>query len=145
MSTTMSTRNPDELERENAELKRLVEELRQNNGKLNAQLQGSSADLDLVNEEMLQLAAIVESSEDAIVGCTLSGLVTIWNRGAERLFGYTAEEVIGQPTSTNARLNWPDELQAMKKVRNGEHVPPFETMRRRKDGKEINVSVRVWP
>jgi two-component system cell cycle sensor histidine kinase/response regulator CckA len=145
MVKPLEMRNPEGLERENAELKRVVEQLRQANGKLKDRLRESSADLDLANEQMLQLAAIVESSEDAIIGCTLSGFVTIWNRGAERLFGYSCEEVMGEPTSTNSRLNWPEELRAMKKVRSGEQVPPFETVRRRKDGKEIHVSVSVSP
>ncbi|MFO0965381.1 MAG: PAS domain S-box protein [Gemmataceae bacterium] len=145
MIKSLVTRTPEEVERENAELRGMVEELRRANGKLKAHLRESSADLDLANEQMLQLAAIVESSEDAIIGCTLSGLVTIWNRGAERLFGYTADEVIGEPTSTNVRLNWPEELRAMKQVRKGEFVPSFETVRRRKDGKEIHVSVSVSP
>jgi two-component system cell cycle sensor histidine kinase/response regulator CckA len=105
----------------------------------------SSADLDLANEQRLQLAAIVESSEDAIIGCSLAGHVTIWNRGAERLFGYSADEVIGEVTTTNPRLDWPDELKALKRVRKGEYVPPFETVRRRKDGKEVHVSVSISP
>jgi two-component system cell cycle sensor histidine kinase/response regulator CckA len=136
---------PEELQREITQLKLVETSLRTSNEQLQARLQESSADLDLANDQMVQLAAIVESSEDAIIGCTLGGLVTIWNRGAERLFGYTAAEVIGEPTATNARLNWPDELRAMKKVRQGEQVPPFETVRRRKDGKEIHVSVSVSP
>ena len=134
-----------ELERENGNLRRIAEELRQANKRLSSRLQESHADLDMANEQMLQLAAIVESSDDAIIGCTLSGYVTIWNQGAENLFGYSAEEMIGQPTTTNARLNWPEELRAMKKIRNGEHVPPFETVRQRKDGKQIQVSVSVSP
>ena len=88
-------------------------------------MQESSADLDLANDQMSQLAAIVESSEDAIIGCTLSGFVTIWNRGAERLFGYSAEEVIGQPTFTNARLNWPDELERHEKNQEWRTCPAF--------------------
>jgi two-component system cell cycle sensor histidine kinase/response regulator CckA len=145
MPKPLVQRNAEELARENTDLQRVVEELRQANAKLKDRLLESSADLDLANEQMFQLAAIVESSEDAIIGCTPSGLVTIWNQGAERLFGYSADEVMGEPTSTNARLNWPEELRAIKKVRNGEHVPPFETVRRRKDGKEIHVSVCVSP
>ncbi len=145
MTMSSSIRTAQDLQKENTALTQVVEELRQANRNLRARLQESSADLDLANDQMSQLAAIVESSEDAIIGCTLSGFVTIWNRGAERLFGYSADEVIGQPTFTNARLNWPDELGAMKKIRNGEHVPPFETVRRRKDGKEIHVSVSVSP
>src|SRR5690348_1431994 len=127
------------------EHKRVEEELPEARQALEARLQESSADLDLANEKVLQLAAIVESSEDAIIGCTLGGHITIWNRGAERLFGYSAEEVIGEDTATNSRLNWPDEFKALKRVRAGEHVPPFETVRRRKDGKEIHVSVSISP
>jgi len=108
-------------------------------------LRETDADLAAAKERALQLAAIVESSEDAIIGCTLGGIVTIWNRGAERLFGYSAEEIIGRADSTSTRLAWPEELKALKKVRGGEHVPPFETLRRHKDGKEIHVSVSVSP
>jgi PAS domain S-box-containing protein len=135
----------EDIVRTNQELQASKAELRKSNEQLKTRLKESSADLDLATDQMSQLAAIVESSEDAIIGCTLGGLVIIWNQGAERLFGYSAEEVIGQPTSTNAGLNWPDELRAMKKVRSGEHVPPFETVRRRKDRKEIHVSVSVSP
>jgi two-component system cell cycle sensor histidine kinase/response regulator CckA len=145
MANQVLVRNSQELEQENTELKRVVVELRQAKEKLRARLQESSADLDMAHEQMVQLAAIVESSDDAVMGCTLSGFVTIWNRGAERLFGYSAEEIIGQPTSANVWLNWPAEMRALKKVRCGEHVPPFETVRRRKDGKEIQVSVSVSP
>src|SRR5688572_13728528 len=135
----------EELERELAECRRSDAELRQAFRRLERRLSDSHADLDLANDRMQQLAAIVESSEDAIIGCTLNGVVTIWNQGAERLFGYSADEVIGEPTSTNARLNWPDEIKAMKRVRNGEHVAPLETLRTRKDGKQIHVSVSVSP
>ncbi len=112
---------------------------------MNGFSQQNTADMDLANEQRLQLAAIVESSEDAIIGCSLAGLITIWNPGAERLFGYSAAEVIGQLTSTNARLPWPEELKALKRVRRGEFVPPFETRRRRKDGTEVHVSVSISP
>lgn len=143
--STTPTRTQEELERDLAECRRSENELRQALQKLERRLSESNADLDLANDRMQQLAAIVESSEDAIIGCTLNGVVTIWNQGAERLFGYSAEEVIGEPTSTNARLNWPDEIKAMKRVRNGEHVAPLETIRTRKDGKQIHVSVSVSP
>jgi PAS domain S-box-containing protein len=135
----------EQLEQEIAARKRVEEKLRKAQDELRAQLHESHADLDLANEQLARLAAIVESSEDAIIGCTLCGLVTIWNQGAERLFGYSADEIIGQPSSTTALLHWPDELKAMKRVRHGEHVPPFETVRRRKDGKQIHVSVRISP
>jgi len=133
------------LKQEIEERKRVENELRASYRKLEARFQDSSANLDLANEQRLQLAAIVESSEDAIIGCSLSGLITIWNRGAERLFGYSAEEVVGEVTSTNAQFRWPDEMKALKKVRGGESVPPFETVRRRKDGTEVHVSVSISP
>jgi PAS domain S-box-containing protein len=135
----------EDIVRTNQEHQTTKTDLRKSNEQLKTRLKESSADLDLATDQMSQLAAIVESSADAIIGCTLAGLVIIWNQGAERLFGYSAEEVIGQLASTNARLDWPDELRAMKQVSNGEHVPPFETVRQRKDGKEIHVSVSVSP
>src|SRR5438132_57565 len=125
--------------------KRAEDELREAHQKLEARVRQSNAELAMANEQVLQLAAIVESSEDAIVGCTLGGIITIWNRGAERLFGYSADEILGQTCSTNARLLWPEELKAIKRVRRGEHVPPFEAVRRRKDGKEIHISVSMSP
>src|SRR5579875_148771 len=136
---------------EQARIRQLEERQRVENGpsarsnKSEARLRDRSADLDFADEQRLQLAAIVESSEDAIIGCSLAGHVTIWNRGAERLFGYSAEEVIGEITSTNPRLHWPEELKALKRVRKGESVPPFETVRRRKDGTEVHVSVSISP
>jgi two-component system, cell cycle sensor histidine kinase and response regulator CckA len=137
--------NEEALIREIEERKRVENELRTGYSKLEAQLRDSSADLNLANEQRLQLAAIVESSEDAIIGCSLAGHVTIWNRGAERLFGYSADEVIGEVTSTNPRLHWPEEMKALKRVRKGEYVPPLETVRRRKDGTEVHVSVSISP
>src|SRR5262245_20647382 len=115
----------DELQREIDECRRVEGELRKTIEQLGAGRTTENVDLGFSKEEALQLAAIVESSEDAIIGCTLSGFVTIWNQGAERLFGYSADEIIGEPTTTNARLHWPDELKAMKRVRLGEYVPPF--------------------
>jgi PAS domain S-box-containing protein len=137
--------HPAELERETGEPEHVEQRLRQAQARLAARLKESNADLDLADEQLSQLAAIVESSEDAIIGCTLGGFITIWNRGAERLFGYSAAEVIGEVASTQCRLDWPEELRAIKRVRGGESVPPFETVRRRKDGKYIHVSVSISP
>jgi PAS domain S-box-containing protein len=96
--------------------------------------------------ECRHLAAIVESSADAIVGKDLSGVVTSWNRSAEEIFGYTSAEMIGQPIS---RLIPPgrqhEEAEILSLVRRGERVPHFETVRVRKDGREIAVSVTVSP
>ena len=93
-----------------------------------------------------QLAAIVESSDDAIIGKDLNSIITSWNRGAERLFGYSAAEVIGQPITIiipSERLA--EEDYVMQRIRSGHRVEPFETVRRRKDGSPIDVSISVSP
>ncbi len=89
-----------------------------------------------------KLAAIVESSQDAIYGSTLSGYITSWNRGAEQMFGYPAGEVAGQHLSIitpDDRRNEPVEV--LERLKRGEVVRPFETVRRRKDGSLVDVSV----
>jgi len=91
-----------------------------------------------------RLAAIVESSDDAIIGKTLDGIVISWNSGAERIFGYTAEEVLGQPVTM---LIPPDRLDEeppiIDRLRRGERIEHFETVRRRKDGEEVDVSLTI--
>jgi PAS domain S-box-containing protein len=96
-------------------------------------------------EEALQrLAAIVDSSDDAIIGKTLDTTIVSWNRGAERIYGYTAAEVIGRPISVLLPPGSEDEVPAiMERLRHGEKVEHFETKRRRKDGTVIDVSVTV--
>lgn len=92
------------------------------------------------------LAAIVDSSDDAIASKRLDGTVTSWNKGAERLFGYTAEEMIGQPITRlfpEDRLN--EEPQIIKRIASGERVEHFETIRKRKDGSLIDVSLTISP
>jgi PAS domain S-box-containing protein len=92
------------------------------------------------------LAAIVESSDDAIISKDLNGIITSWNNGAERIFGYTADEIIGKPVAT---LTAPDRLDEMpdilSKIRQGRRVDHYETRRRRKDGQIIDVSLTVSP
>jgi PAS domain S-box-containing protein len=93
-----------------------------------------------------QLAAIVNSSDDAIVGKTLDGVITSWNPGAERIFGYSAAEAVGQ----HILLIIPEERRAeedmvLSRLRNGEKIDHFETVRRTKDGRRIPVSLTVSP
>jgi PAS domain S-box-containing protein len=98
------------------------------------------------DEARSQLAAIVESCDDAIVSRTLDGIVTTWNAGAERLYGYTAEEMIGKPISVLVPRHQAAELpEFMEKLRRGERIEPYETVRVRKDGVLIEVSVSVAP
>ncbi len=93
-----------------------------------------------------QLAAIVDSSDDAIIGKTLDGIITSWNRGAERIFGFTAAEMVGHPV---AELLPPgrfgEEPAIVERLKRGERVEPFETLRRRKNGQDIDVSVTISP
>jgi len=91
---------------------------------------------------LIRLASIVESSNDAIIGKDLSAIVTSWNKGAENIFGYTAAEMIG--TSIKRLIpaeKLHEEDQLLEKVKLGENVKPFETLRRAKDGRLINVSL----
>jgi two-component system, OmpR family, sensor histidine kinase VicK len=94
----------------------------------------------------LILAAIVESSDDAIIGETLQGVITSWNAGAERLYGYTAEQMVGRSISRLVPLDRPDELQKiLASVTKGERVGHLETKRTHKDGRLIDVSLSVSP
>jgi PAS domain S-box-containing protein len=94
----------------------------------------------------LILAAIVESSEDAIIGKTLQNVITSWNAGAERLYGYSAEQMVGRSMSVLVPLDRPDEIKdILAKVKTGVRVEHFETKRVHKDGTVIDVSLTVSP
>ena len=93
-----------------------------------------------------RLASIVETSDDAIVSKDLDGIITSWNRGAERLFGYTAEEVIGKPVTIlipEDRMD--EEPEILNRIRRGERIDHYDTVRRRKDGSLIDISLTVSP
>ncbi|MEQ1813917.1 MAG: PAS domain S-box protein [Candidatus Nitrotoga sp.] len=93
-----------------------------------------------------QLSAITESSTDAIVSRTLDGIVTSWNLSAERVFGYTAQEMIGKPIALLVPPGHEgEEAQILAKIRNGECIEHFETIRKRKNGELVPVSVRISP
>ena len=97
-------------------------------------------------ETRARLVAIVDSSDDAIVSKTLDGVITSWNRGAERIFGYTAAEAIGQPMLMLVpRGHEHEEAQILDRVRKGNPVTHFQTVRRRKNGQEISVSITISP
>jgi PAS domain S-box-containing protein len=99
------------------------------------------------SEERLRwLASIVESSEDAIVSKNLDGVITSWNRGAERVFGYAAEEAIGKPITIVIPIDRHDEERTiLTRIRRGERTEHFETIRQRKDGSLIVISLTVSP
>jgi PAS domain S-box-containing protein len=98
-------------------------------------------------EEMRgRLEAVVESSDDAIISKSLEGIITTWNRGAEKIFGYSAAEAVGKPMTM---LMLPEDAQEesgiLARIARGESVKHYETVRVRKDGKEIGVSVTISP
>ena len=102
----------------------------------------------LAAQEALQarLAAVVESSDDAIITKTLDGIITTWNAGAQRIFGYTADEVIGKPVTIlmpPERVN--EEPGILARLRRGERIDHYETVRMRKDGTHLHISLSVSP
>ena len=93
-----------------------------------------------------RLAAIVASSDDAIIGKDLNSIITSWNFGAERIFGYSAEEMIGTSIMRLIpRDRQEEELEILSHIRRGERLDHFETMRLAKDGRQLNVSITVSP
>ena len=104
------------------------------------------SDRKRADSDAQRLASIVESSDDAIISKDLDGIITSWNRGAERLFGYTAEEVIGKSVTIlipEDRMN--EEPEILDRIRRGERVDHYDTVRRRKDGSLIDISLTVSP
>ena len=90
--------------------------------------------------------AIIESSEDAILSKDLSGLILSWNRGAERLFGFSADEAVGRPVTILIPLDRRDEEPAiLEKIYRGERIEHFETVRQRKDGSFVDISLTISP
>ncbi|MDB6134820.1 MAG: hypothetical protein JWM59_3063 [Verrucomicrobiales bacterium] len=93
-----------------------------------------------------QLAAVVESSEDAIITKTLDGIITTWNFGAQRLFGYSAAEAVGKPVAFLIPPDaWEAEVALMDHIRRGERVAPCETRRRCREGRILEVSLTISP
>ncbi|MGH9831069.1 MAG: PAS domain-containing protein, partial [Blastocatellia bacterium] len=93
-----------------------------------------------------RLASIVESSDDGVISASLDGFVTSWNRGAEKVYGYTAEEMIGRSLSVLIPPDQPGEIgQLHGRISNGETIAKYETARIRKDGARIIVSLTLSP
>jgi PAS domain S-box-containing protein len=122
------------LEREIAEHKRTESELRVANEALRAEAAQS------------RLAAIVESSDDAIIGKTQAGIINSWNRGATQIFGYTEAEAIGRPATILFPPDHPaEETEILERIGQGERIPSFETVRVRKDGTLVDISATLSP
>jgi PAS domain S-box-containing protein len=99
------------------------------------------------NEEAAQhYAAIVESSDDAIISKDINGIIMSWNRGAQRLFGYTSQEAVGKPVTILIPPNrYDEEPRILERIRRGERTNHYETVRQRKDGSSVDISLTVSP
>jgi PAS domain S-box-containing protein len=120
--------------------------LRKSNEQLELRVRERTAELEKAAESRARLASIVESSDDAIVSKNLDGIITSWNPGAQRLFGYTESEMLGKPLTTVIppdRLH--EEREILQRIVRGEVTQHFETVRVRKDGEAIDVSVTISP
>ena len=167
-------RSNDSLEQKVAERTQALRESEQETQALNEELMAINEEMAATNEELLatneelaeserhlqelvdelrqahersaKLAAIVESSDDAIIGKDLDGIITSWNRGAQQIFGYPEAEVVGQPILKLI----PEDLQheepvILGRLRQGEKIDHYETIRRTRDGRLINVSLTISP
>ncbi|MFC1847853.1 PAS domain S-box protein [Chloroflexota bacterium] len=123
----------------------LVNELAETRQRI-AELEALEIEYKQEDEMRIQLLAIVNSSNDAIVGTTMDGTITIWNPGAERLYGYPAEEAIGRSVLMLVSPYYPENLPGLiEQVSRGEKVEHYETKRVTKDGTEVDVSLTVSP
>ena len=103
-------------------------------------------EVEITNEYQALLTAIVNNSDDAIISKDLNGIIMTWNAGAEKLFGYTAVEIIGQPVAVLIPQSLPDEEPAiLARIRQGESIDHYETVRKRKDGSLVSISLAVSP
>jgi len=126
--------------RDISDRKRIEEELRRANEELDRR---KSREL---RDSQNRMALIMDSSQDAIIGKNLDGIITHWNKGAQDMYGYTAQEMIGRSVTTLCPKDHADEVPfILEKIRNGTRVEYFESVRVRKDGGRLNVSISVSP
>jgi PAS domain S-box-containing protein len=126
--------------RDVSDRKRIEEELRRANLELDRRTAKE------IGEYRGRLASIIDSSEDAIIGKDLEGTITAWNRGAQRIYGYTPEEMIGQNISVLTPKDRPDEIpKILVRIRRGEHIENYESVRVAKDGRRLDVSITISP
>lgn len=125
---------------------RRLNERERDNAALTLALQSELAKSKSAEATSRRLAAIVESSDDAIISTDLTGLIMSWNKGAERIFGYTAQGIVGRPvTALIPPERQDEEPRILQRIRAGEIIQHYETLRRRKDGSLVSVSLSVSP
>src|SRR6185295_7933279 len=139
----------EELQSANEELQTSKEEIQVANDELqrkNEETELANRELRRSHEARARLAAIVQNSDDAIISKTLDGIITTWNTAAERMFGYTAEEIIGQSILkiVPPQLHQ-DEARILSRLRSGERIHHYETERLTKDGRALPVSLTASP
>jgi len=126
--------------RDISDRKRIEEDLRRANDELERR-KGRE-----LRDSQNRMALIVDSSQDAIIGKNLDGIITHWNKGAEHMYGYSAQEMIGRPIATLCPKDRVDEIPGiLEKIRHGEVVEYFESVRVTNDGRRLNVSISVSP
>lgn len=126
--------------RDISDRKRIAEELRRVNEELHRRT------TEQLGEYRSRLASIIDSSEDAILSKDLKGIITSWNRGAENIYGYTSEEIVGKNISLLTPPDRPDEIsEILRKIARGESIEHYESVRLTKDRRLLNVSISVSP
>jgi PAS domain S-box-containing protein len=126
--------------RDISDRKRIAEELRRANEELHRRT------AEQLGEYRSKLASIIDSSEDAIIGKSLDGIITSWNKGAERIYGYTPEEAVGKHISFLVPSDRPDEIpEILQKIARGESIEHYESARVTKSGQQLDVSISVSP
>ncbi len=126
--------------RDISDRQKIEEELRRANEELYRRT------VEQLGESRSRLASIIDSSEDAIIGKNLDGIITSWNKGAERIYGYTPEETVGKHISLLAPPDRPDEIpEILRKISGGDTIEHYESIRVAKDGRHLDVSISVSP
>jgi PAS domain S-box-containing protein len=126
--------------RDTSDRKRIEEELRRAHEELNRRT------TQQIGEYRARLASIIDSSEDAIIGKDLDGTITAWNRGAQKMYGYSPDEVIGKNISLLTPRDRPDEIpEILQRIRQGEFITHYESIRVTKDGRRLDVSISIAP